>query len=267
LKGWGDNTLNETKIIDAHVHLDPISKFYAPSPGLEDLLKLMDRLSVGYSVCIDHLTMYEGAAEGIGTLRDVFEKSGGRIHYLGGYNPRKSRECMDALKKAVSWSGFAGIKIHPSFHLTPADDPAYETIWKFADKNNLAILAHSWSVSDYNPAQSHSTPEKFEKYISKFRDVRIVLAHAGGRGSGRGEMIRLVNKYENVYTDIAGDIFCYRLLESLTGSIPAERVLFGSDFPWLDPRANLARVFLSNIDNKVKNKILAENAMRVYGIE
>jgi predicted TIM-barrel fold metal-dependent hydrolase len=239
------------QIIDAHVHLDPISKFFTPSPELKDLLKLMDHLSIGRAVCIDHLTMYEGAGEGIHTLREVFDKSGGRILYLGGFDPRKSRDCMNVLKKAVSWPGFAGIKIHPSFHLTPADDPVYETIWKFADENDLAILAHSWSVSDYNPVQSHSTPEKFEKYIDKFKNVRIVLAHAGGRGNGRNEMIRLVNKYNSVYTDIAGDIF----------------ILFGSDFPWLDPRANLARIFLSNINERAKKKILTENALRVYRID
>lgn len=249
------------------MHLDPISKFYAPSPEPNDLLKLMDRLSIGHAVCIDHLTMYEGAGEGMRSLRNVYEISGGRINYLGGYDPRKSRACMKILKQAVSWPGFAGIKIHPSFHSTPADDPGYESIWNFAAENDLAILAHSWSVSDYNAAQSHSTPEKFEKFIYKFKNVRIVLAHAGGRGDGRNEMIRLVNKYDNVYTDIAGDIFCYRLVESLAGSIPIGKILFGSDFPWFDPRANLARVILTNIDDNIKKKILRENAMRVYRIE
>lgn len=81
------------------------------------------------------------------------------------------------------------------------------------------------------------------------------------------KMIRLVNRYDNVYTDIAGDIFCYRLIESLTDSIPAGKILFGSDFPWLGPRANLARVVLTNIDDSVKRKIFRENAMRVYGID
>jgi len=45
-------------------------------------------------------------------------------------------------------------------------------------------------VSDYNPAQILSMPEKFESYIEKFKSVRFVLAHAGGRGSGRKKVIK-----------------------------------------------------------------------------
>ncbi len=258
--------MSTPRIIDAHLHLDPNSKFYTPEPQLKHLLKLMDRLSIRHAVCTDHLSMYEGAGEGLRNLKSVYEESGGRVYYLGVYHPGRAAACMKTIEEALLWPGFAGLKIHPSFHGISADDPLYEPVWKFASEHDLAILTHSWSVSDYNPAQTLSTPGKFERYIDKYRNVRLVLAHAGGRGNGRHEAIRLINQYENVYTDIAGDIFCYRLIESLTGSISPDKILFGSDFPWLDPRANLARVMLTDMDNSSREKILRENALKVYKI-
>ena len=71
-------------------------------------------------------------------------------------------------------------------------------------------------------------------------------------------------KYPNVYLDISGDVFCYRLLETLLETLPAEKILFGSDYPWLDIRANLTRVLLADIDMQAKEAILGRNACHVY---
>ena len=53
---------------------------------------------------------------------------------------------------------------------------AYERAWEFAAEHDLPILAHTWSVSDYNPAQRYSTPERLETYVRRFPRVRLLLA-------------------------------------------------------------------------------------------
>ena len=199
-------------------------------------------------------------------LREVFERSGRRIHYLAVFNPLRPHESLSALKRHRSRPGLVGLKIHPSFHRTPAESASYEPAWRFAAEHTLPILTHSWSVSDHNPVQHLSTPERFERFVRKFPAVRLVLGHAGGRGSGRDDAVRMVNEYESVYLDFAGDIFCYGLIETLVASAPAEKILFGSDFPWLDPRANLTRVLLADINASAKARILRDNALVVYGI-
>jgi len=256
-----------SNFVDAHCHLGSPGVFFAPQTQLDQLLSLMDRLSIQLAVCTDHLSLSEGAGAGIAGLRRSFEESNGRIHYLGVYDPRCSEECLAALNEAAHWPGFVGVKIHPAFHRTAAEDVRYEPVWRFAADHDVTVLAHSWSVSDYNPAQQYATPGRFESYLQRFPSVRLVLAHAGGRGTGRHELIRLVNTYPNAFTDFAGDIFCYRLIESLIQSIPDDRILFGSDFPWVDPRANCSRVLLANIPDEQKAKILRGNAIRVYKLE
>ncbi|MFH1616416.1 MAG: amidohydrolase family protein [Planctomycetota bacterium] len=253
-------------VVDAHLHVGLPGVFFAPRTDSEQLLWFMDNLNIQYSVCTDQLSVLEGCRAGIEHLRQIFEKSAGRIYYLGVFHPKYAKESISILKKAVKCAGFAGLKIHPSLHHTFADDDVYESAWQFAAEHDVAILTHSWSVSDYNPVQKYSTPLLFEKFVRKFPQVRFVLGHFGGRGTGRHEAVRMVNDYPNVYGDFAGDIFDYELIENLVKSAPAEKILFGSDFPWLDPRAHLSRVLLADIDDSIKRKILRDNAICVYKV-
>ncbi len=140
-------------------------------------------------------------------------------------------------------------------------------MWRFAAEYDLPLLTHSWSVSSYNPVQQLSVPARFERYVQAFPQVRLVLGHAGGRGRERADAVRMAAAYPDVYLDISGDVFCYRLLETLLETVPAEKILFGSDFPWLDLRANFTRVLLSDIGDRAKEAILGQNARQVYRLE
>lgn len=256
--------MNAPFIIDAHLHLGLPGVLFTPEAELPDLLARMDRLAISQALCTDHGSLAGAVEKGLATLRAAFEQSAGRLYYLAVYDPRRPQECLAALDRAVGWPGLAGLKIHPVWHRTPAEDPCYRPAWRWAAEHDLALLAHTWSESDYNPLQRLSTPERFEGFVQEFPQVRFVMGHAGGRGQGRLQALRMACQYPQVYLDFAGDIFCNRLIETLVGSVPVEKILFGSDFPWLDPRANLSRVLLAPIDLSAKMKILRTNAMKVY---
>ena len=93
-----------------------------------------------------------------------------------------------------------------------------------------------------------------------------MMGHFGGIGEGRNEAIKLINEYPNVHGDFAGDIYDYELIENLTSSVPDDRILFGSDYSWFDPKANILRVSLADVGDGTKLKILRENAINVYKI-
>ena len=251
-------------VIDAHAHYGYVGAFFAPECEAAHLLTAMDKAGISHAICMDQLTVWEGAGAGLEPLRDLFETSGRRVYYLGTFDPRRASACLGMLRQAKDWPGFVGLKLHPSVHGVAADDPVYEQAWRFAADYNLAIMTHSWSVSSYNPVQFLSTPERFEVHVRKFPQVHFVLGHAGGRGSGRCQAVRLVNEYPHVYLDFAGDIFDYRLLEKLVASVPVEKILYGSDFPMMDPRSNLTRVLLADIEDVAKGKILRGNAIQAY---
>jgi predicted TIM-barrel fold metal-dependent hydrolase len=227
----------------------------------------MDRLGIEIVLASEHAAVLEGLGTGLSRMREVFAESGGRIRCLAVFDPRSPRVCLEEIRSAADWEGLAGIKIHPSSHGTAADDRSYGPIWELAAELDLAILTHSWSVSDYNPSQALSTPGRFEGWIKAFPSVKLVLGHAGGRGTGRHEATRLACAYENVFLDFAGDIYCYRLIETLAESVPVEKILFGSDFPWTGASDHLTRVLLGRISDKDKARILCQNAAKVYKLK
>jgi hypothetical protein len=253
-----------TFIIDAHAHLGTAGQLVSPEQTVANMLWRMDRLHIQTALCSDHTAVLEGGGTGLPRMRGAFEESGGRIRCLAVFDPGDGVGCLGEMEGALGWAGLAGIKIHPSGHGTAADDASYLPAWEFAAAHDLPILTHSWSVSETNPSQVLSTPERFERWVQAFPSVRLVLGHAGGRGSGRREAVRMANQFPNVYLDFAGDIYCYGLIETLVEAVPSDRILFGSDYPWTGAGDHLTRVLLARIDDGVKAKILRYNAIKVY---
>ncbi len=259
--------MNEPFIIDAHLHVGSAGQLSVADPTVGHIVALMDRLGIARAIGSDHTALLEGGGTGLARMMRAFEESQGRVHGLAVVDPRAASKCLGELERSLDWKGLAGIKIHPSCHQTPADDPSYGPVWQFASSHDLTILAHSWSVSDYNPSQALSVPGRFERWVREFPTVRLVLGHAGGRGSGRPEAIRLANECANVYLDFAGDIYCYRLIETLVQAVASTKILFGSDFPWTGPSDHLSRVLLADVGDGDKARILRLNAMNAYQVK
>jgi len=260
--------MNAPFIVDAHAHTGVMSMFFCPEATAADLLSRMDRL--GIRCCINAGSwagLTQGGAGALEGLRREHEESRGRIFYLGPFDPRRGREALRELEQACHGPGLAGIKIHPTFHHTAAEDPLYEPLWCFAEERDLTMMSHSWSSSERNPGQALSLPRRFETWVRRHPGVRLVLAHAGGRGDGRADAVRLAREHPGVYLDLAGDIFCFRLLERLADEVPPGKLLFGSDFPWLDPRANLSRILCAGVPTGLKRRILRDNALEAYKLK
>lgn len=74
------------------------------------------------------------------------------------------------------------------------------------------------------------------------------------------ETIDLVKRYPNVYVETSGVAY-HEFLEQAVRELPAEKILFGSSAPELDPRVeiHLIRLFKS----KNEDKVLGGNMLRL----
>ena len=66
--------------------------------------------------------------------------------------------------------------------------------------------------------------------------------------------------------DFAGDISAIGSSRRWSTSVSADKIFFGSDFPWMDAQFHLTRVLLADVDDRAKQKILAENARAVHRV-
>ena len=251
-------------IVDIHTHIGEIAAFNSLDVSVESMLALMD--AIGVDVCM-HMPSagFAGSFRGAYEIAEAaYDLSNGRLVYSLIYDPHYSEASVEWLKKALDRPGFVGIKIHPSFHQVWPEDSRYEPIWRFAAEHSLPILTHSWAVSGYNPAQRFSTPDHFAHCLERFPQVNLVLGHAGGRYEGHLAAAELVRQYPNVYVDTSGDCYAHGFIEWLVAQVGAERILFGSDMNWVDPRTHLARVYDADITLEEKRLILGENSCQLY---
>jgi predicted TIM-barrel fold metal-dependent hydrolase len=260
--------MSDAFIVDAHVHTGYPNQFFSPEVDAKSLLARMDQFSVRSSINLSSMRALLGdVQEEMEIEQREYEESGGRLFYCGFFDPRKGREDLAALEKAARWTGMKGIKIHPSFAGVPADDPRYEPVWRFATDHRLPIVSHTWSVSSYNPAQALSTPNRFEPMVEKFPAATFILAHSAGKGTGRREAMRMAGRYPGVYMDCAGDIHDRHYFEGMAAAGLERKVLFGTDYPWIDIRSHLTAVYLAGISTEAKRRILRDNAVEVFRLK
>ena len=74
----------------------------------------------------------------------------------------------------------------------------------------------------------------------------------------------LARRHANVFLDTSGDCYTLGLIEYLVGQAGSDKVLFGSDLTWIDPRTQLGMILNANITNDAKHRILQANAWQVF---
>ncbi len=107
----------------------------------------------------------------------------------------------------------------------------------------------------------------FEDIIKKHPLLKLILAHAGGRGEMLFKVITLLENYPNLYVDFAGDIFVPGLIEEYVKRVGSKRLLFGTDMPWVDIRFQIANVMSLDIDENDKRNILGLNALKLFNLK
>ena len=188
-----------------------------------------------------------------------------RFYYFELFNPNLiSDEYLFKLKRSLRNSGCIGIKIHPSTHKVEADDERYEIIFQIAEKFEKPIMTHSWDISDYNPVQYMSHPDRFRKHLEKYHKIPFVLGHAGGRPGAFEAAVQVCEDFPNVYVDFAGDYYHNGVIEAFADKIGSDRILFGSDINWFDPRCNLGLFLGANLPDEDIFKMLRTNAEKIY---
>lgn len=132
------------------------------------------------------------------------------------------------------------------------------------------MLHSSEPVGHDYPGKGAATPDKIVKLLTAFPELKVVAAHWGG-GLPFYELmpeVRIATKHL-VYDSAASTyLYDHQVFEVVTSLAGDERVMFGSDYPVLKQGPLLARCRnRSWASDSTLEKVLGENAVRVYGLE
>ncbi len=132
-------------------------------------------------------------------------------------------------------------------------------MWEYVNEHHLPLLSHTGTNSK-NPVKA------FEKLAESYPNVTIILGHSGFGSEGANQSIEAAKKFPSIYLGITGSVIVYGTLERMVRQIGAERVLFGTDLPFIDPRPQLGRVAFAKITDEEKRQILGRNAASIFKI-
>jgi hypothetical protein len=136
-------------------------------------------------------------------------------------------------------------------------------------KHDMVLLLHaSEPVGHAYAGKGGLTPEIIYDFIERYPDLKIVLAHFGG-GLAFYELMPEVSKVlRNTYYDTAAAPFLYmpKIYKSLISIMGSGKILYGSDWPLLDPLRVVDHIRLAELDQNDFENVLHANASRLLGI-
>lgn len=252
--------LGDVAVIDCHGHLGRWQLIHMAKHRVEEMIETMDRLGIDKLCLSPFLGCFCDFRRGNDLLGEVVKRRPGRLLGQITVNPNYPDEVLPELKRCESEYGVRMLKIHPFCHEYPADGQGYRDLWKYAHENDLVVLTHTWE-SDANCA-----PTMFGKIAAEHPGAKIILAHAGVTQEGCRQTIEVVAKHENLFLDTASSQPHVGMIERFVRELGADRVLFGSDMPLLEPAAQFGKIAYARISEEEKEKILGLNLRRLLRI-
>ncbi len=168
--------------------------------------------------------------------------------------------------------GAVGIKLHPSSQRFNPDGPRLWPLYAEAESLEMPVLSHGGFFPMDPESSDHSRPRAFARILRAHPRLRFVLAHLGN--GYIDESLAMAEEFPNLHFDsssvIEGTVEPQQMSDeeavALIRRFGAERILFGSDWPWYHPVRDIDRIEALPLSDEEKRLILGDNARRVIGI-
>jgi predicted TIM-barrel fold metal-dependent hydrolase len=189
-------------------------------------------------------------------------------------DPHKGRRGVDEARRLIAEHGVRGFKFHPNVQdFSPNDRLAYP-LYEVIEEAGLPALFHTGQsgVGSGLPGGGgirlkHSNPMLVDDVAVDFPELKIVLAHPSF--PWQDEAISVALHKPQVYIDLSGwspKYFPPQLVQH-ANTLLRERVLFGSDYPFITPDRWLSDFEALDIRPEVRPLILKQNAIRLLGLD
>ena len=240
-------------VMDCHGHIGVHPDFPAYQADADAMVAVMDQLNIERLAVTSTLACYNDCPRGNAEIEAVLRRHPERFFGYITVNPNPPGQAVAELER---WAGFHRpplIKLHPGLHKYPVHGEHYKPIWDYANQHEAVVLVHTWE-SDPNCG-----PLLFPPIARAHPKARILLVHSGVTWRGIMQAMEAAEAAPNLFLDLASSQHHRLILEKCARRVGAERILFGSDMPFLEASMTLAHVLTAKISDAEKEKILRTN--------
>lgn len=225
---------------------------------IDGLIAAMDRAGVDRSVVAPVATK----PSQVTTINDwILSLDRGRVIPFGAMHPDFPDPAVEIAR--LAGGGIRGIKMHSRNQDFLPDEARMAPIYRAVIDAGLVVLFHAGR--DMVESGFEAQPANFAHMLDEYPDLVCVLAHMGGYEYWAEVREHICGR--DVYLDTAyvpGHLPDDELL-ALIEDHGAGKVLFGSDGPWTDVRAEIAHISRLGLDPTELAGVLGENAERLLG--
>jgi predicted TIM-barrel fold metal-dependent hydrolase len=169
-------------------------------------------------------------------------------------------------ENAVKNLGIMGFKMLPTYaHFYPNDTklfPFYEKVQHL----KVPLIFHTGTSIFKGSLVKYGDPLFLDEVAQEFPHIKIILEH-GGRPFWYEKAYWLVTRHKNIYIGITGIPVKHLLRIFPNLEKHQDRFIFGSDWPGVpDIKPLIERVYGLPLNNEIKERILAKNALDVLGL-
>lgn len=239
--------------------------------GIERYAKIMDEAGVDHSLLI---AVRAGGRQMKYNIEIPYEQVAGycrqmpeRYSGLAGVDPFMGMEQLRDLEYAVKELGFVGAHSYPHWFRLPPDAPQWYPIYAKCCELDIPIMMQVGQNLIYQKEvrlPSVARPILLDQIAIDFPELRLIGIHVGTPWAD--EMIAMAWKHENVFIGI--DAYAPKHLpKSLVhymNSYGSHKVLFGTDWPVIDPRRAMKEVDAFSLRPEASQRVLRDNALRVF---
>lgn len=190
-----------------------------------------------------------------------------RFSGLAGVDPTRGMQQLYDLEYAVRELGFVGAHSYPHWFSLPPDAPQWYPIYAKCCELDIPIMMQVGQNLIYQKdvrLPSVAKPILLDRIAIDFPELKIIGIHVGTPWAD--EMIAMAWKHENVFIGI--DAYAPKHLPPALihymNSYGSHKVLFGTDWPVIDPRRARQEIDEMGLRDESKERVLRENALMVF---
>jgi hypothetical protein len=248
--------INGSPVVDFHGHQGRWDAM-GMTRGPDDLVRIMDMIGIDYA-CLFNI-FHDNGRTGNDLTAGWTRRFPARLIGFAYIAPLSDGRAIAELERAIDDEGMRAIKIYPPLAGAAIDDTRWDTVYQFAHDRSLAIIIHT----DMRPV---CQPRLLVRPARRFPNARFVCAHAGNLPEARLQAIDAARRCANIYLETCTTFRSPGVIEQLVEGVGAQKVLYGSDMPVMDPRVQIGKILTARLAPADVSQILGLNAVKLLGI-
>jgi predicted TIM-barrel fold metal-dependent hydrolase len=270
--------------LDVHVHLEPAAqqsdadaaarRYFGDSGaprdpgGLAEYYRSRNMAFVVFTV--DERVTGRGRTSNEDVIRFAEENADVAIPFAS-VDPTRGPDAVREARRLVEAGLVYGLKLHPPVQQFYANDRIAYPVYEVFAEAGLPVLFHTGhsGIGTGVPGGAgirlkYGNPMYIDDVAVDFPDLPIIMAHPSF--PWQDEAISICLHKPTVYIDLSGWSPKYfpPTLVQYANSLLKEKVLFGSDYPWITPDRWMADFEKIGIKEEVRPLILKDNAARLF---